>query len=239
MRAEAAHRSAASSAINIVEQRAVKQGSRVRTAIHGGRPVRQLRFRDPQDAAARPQPRGVRIVLDRPVDGIARQAAAGTQCRDPSVANAAEATLGGDPDSALAIEAQIGDAPGGQALFGCIALLHVTANEVRHASEQEAEPHAAALRICDHPGGGVLASKSLPGQRHDFPIRRDAKKARAAMGDPDVAACVFRHRVDVAVGNGGDRHESVFLQVARSACRRDPEATARVLQQGRALARKS
>src|SRR5215471_6669682 len=79
------------------------------SAIHRGCPPVQLRPRDANERAWHLQPDRVRMVFDRPMDAVAREAVSAGQPCDAALLQSAQAARGGDPEGAVWLQSQAAD----------------------------------------------------------------------------------------------------------------------------------
>src|SRR5215471_4955068 len=113
----------------------------ISTVIHTRDPPFQFRAGNAKESARHLQPDCTRIVFDRPMHAVARQAIPAGQCRDAAVLQAAQAARGGDPERSVLVESKAVDA---SSAWRGVRFTDLTILEVRDAAIGESKPQSAS-----------------------------------------------------------------------------------------------
>src|SRR5215469_16725757 len=105
------------------------------------------------------------VVLDRPVNRVARQAVPGCQRDEVAIFESAKAPLlSGDPHRTSPVETKMGSFTFAQAVIGTVGRLDPAILEIHQATAApEAQPKPVPFGVVEHARGTRRVSKSRPG----------------------------------------------------------------------------
>src|SRR5262245_51263094 len=104
----------------------------------------------------------MRVVFDRPVNGVARQPVPARQVGKAVVSQAAQAAFGRRPERPRAIDEKTVDSPGAQAVHGSVRSANRAVYEIRHLTLVKSNPYAVLRWIRRERISEVLTAQRTP-----------------------------------------------------------------------------
>src|SRR5262249_33484248 len=149
------------------------------------------------EATGGDQPHRARIVLDRRMDSVARQAMPGRQRGESAVAQSTEASFRRYPRRAVSIGVQGVDVTFAQSVRASESGADAAVAKLDDAAVEESNQQTAARRIHHEHGAEVFVPEPGPRKWCDLTLGAHSQKAEHLIGNPQIRLVVLDHRTDV------------------------------------------
>src|SRR5262249_10301479 len=150
----------------------------------GTGPGIEFRSRGPHKAARHEQPKRVTVILDEPVNRIARQSVLMVQRREMMVLELAESTLSRGPERPDLVDSKLRHTAVAEAVRRSERGQNAIVREVHDAPPQKTQPQPALGRSSSKRGRVIRATERLPGKQLNRIVRRHPDEPLALVGDP-------------------------------------------------------